>query len=290
MPKAASAIALTPEPRAPAFLPTMADRSRVDAAREAGRRLANRLRNRASGVVRAAPVRIEFIRRGDRLTVPPARNILGAGGGRGGEVRFKLYLSLVWASPGGGHTTEFAGAEWAQLLGLPKYSTTGKRRIYDALDWLVDNRFIEREKTRGTVSELTILHDDGTGTQYSNPTSEALAGTGGRPIYRRLHPDWWRNGWIAVLSGRSLLMWLILLDRTTQAQPTGPIWIAESVTEKEYGVSAHIRQLALRELAEFGLITTSRRFVREAFGSTSSRTFITLHPDRLRELPAFAPA
>ena len=119
------------------FVLTASDGPRVEKAQEAGESLARRLRGhppqrdlpRVSCTARTLPTRA---RSG---TPTPMMRMLGSGG-RGGDVRLKLYLSMLWASPGGDHDTDFDAASWAQLLGLHRWSTNGKRRIYEAAEWL----------------------------------------------------------------------------------------------------------------------------------------------------------
>jgi len=59
------------------------------------------------------------------------------------------------------------------------------------------------------------------------------------------------------------------------------------VTTNRYAFSPHMRQEAMRELADHGLIWRVRKMRQEAFKVKSSRTEITLHPDRLEEPPTF---
>ncbi len=209
--------------------------------------------------------------------------MLGSGGGRGGDVRLKLYLSLLWASPGGEHDTEFVATDWARLLGLPRYSTNGKRRVYEALNWLTVYSFIEKQKRPGLPSTVVILHESGSGEPYSKPSSHTAKG--GKPTYRRLQSAWWTNAWLAALSGRALAFWLVLMDESNNGTKTEAVWLSESQTLKKYAISPYLRQRAMRELRHFGLITTRRQLTREAFGVTSSRTRISLHLDALDQPP-----
>ncbi len=73
----------------------------------------------------------------------------------------------------------------------------------------------------------------------------------------------------------------------TKEAPTGPIWIAESVTTKTYGISPYLRQHAIRELKAHGLITYRRNFIKKPFGMQSSRTELALNLDRLALAPGF---
>ncbi len=108
--------------------------------------------------------------------------LLGGSGGRGGDVRFKLYLSLLWGSPAvrdGEHDTLWPATDWAQLLGLPHYATKGRHRIYESIDWLHDHGFIKKVPRPGMEPRLVILNDAGDGSPYSVPSADAE--TGARP-------------------------------------------------------------------------------------------------------------
>ena len=270
------------DPTANAYL-SADDELRLELAQKAGAKLALRLSRRHSNL-RDCPVRTEFVRRrSERDAVPPMLTMLGSGGGRGGDVRLKLYLSLLWASPGGTHDTEFVATDWAQLLGLPQFATKGKRRVYEALSWLTAQGFIEKQERPGLPSRVTVLHESGSGGPYCKPSSQASKG--GEPTYRRLQSAWWTNAWMAAMSGRALAFWLILMDESNNDAKTDAVWLSESQTSSKYAVSPYLRQRAMRELKHFDLITTRRQFTREAFGVTSSRTRISLHLDALDQSP-----
>lgn len=259
---------------------TSDDFERINAAEVAGRSMERRLDRHRQGV-RECPVRVEFLRRkSPTLPAPPMMKILGQGGGRGGDVRLKLYLSLLWASPGGEHDTQFRAANWAQILGLPEYARKGKRRIYDAVGWLEEHHFVTVDRHTGRPSMVTVRHESGTGLSYTIPSNEVEVG--GDPVYRRLQHTWWTSGWIAGLSGRALMFWLVLMDETANGTRSGPCWLSESQTKDKYAISPHLRQRALRELEAHRLISTRRKWANEPFGGRSSRTEITVRPKRLK--------
>ena len=259
------------------------DRRRLELAQLASANLAQRLslRNRS---LRNCPIRTEFLRRrSERDAVPPMMTMLGSGGGRGGDVRLKLYLSLLWASPGGKHDTEFVATDWAQLLGLPRYSTNGKRRVYEALNWLAAHRFIEKQERPGRPSTVMVLHESGQGAPYTKPSSRTAKG--GAPTYRQLQSSWWTEAWLAAISGRALAFWLVLMDESNNGAKADVVWLSEGQTSKKYAISPYLRQCAMRELKHFGLISSRREFTREAFGMKSSRTRISVHLDELDRSP-----
>ncbi|MCQ3809622.1 MAG: hypothetical protein KTV68_03615 [Acidimicrobiia bacterium] len=259
------------------------DQRQLELAQSASANLAQRL-SRGNRNLRDCPIRTEFLRRNsERDAVPPMMLMLGSGGGRGGDVRLKLYLSLLWASPGGKHDTEFVATDWAQLLGLPRYSTNGKRRVYEALSWLATHRFIEKQERPGRPSTVIVLHESGLGAPYAKPSSRTAKGKA--PTYRRLQSSWWTNAWLAAMSGRALAFWLVLMDESNNGAKADAVWLSEGQTSKKYAISPYLRQRAMRELKHYGLITARREFTREAFGVKSSRTRISIHLDELDRSP-----
>ncbi len=262
------------------------DRERVELAQVAGQTLGRRLNPRGLGL-RDCPVRVEFLRRpAPEDPVPPMTQMLnGDSGGRGGEVRLKLYLSLLWASPGGDHDTDFGAVDWAQLLGLPQYSTNGKRRIYQALQWLEDHQFVARHQRPGKPAVVTVLHESGTRTPYTKPSDGPESG--GVPSYRRIQSTWWTNGWIAGLSGRALMFWMVLMDESGNESRQKEVWLSQSQKTQKYGISPYMSQRALHEQTHHGLIRTRRKMRSEAFGVKTSRTEISLSSQRLsRGIPS----
>lgn len=262
---------------------TMDDRLRLELAQEAGANLARRL-SRGGLPLRNCPIRTEFLRRNNEHdAVPPMMAMLGSGGGRGGGVRLKLYLSLLWASPGGDHDTKFEATDWARLMGLPRYSTNGKRRVYEALNWLADHNFIEKHGRPGLPSTVVVLDESGSGASYTKPSS--LSSKGGEPSYRQLQSAWWTNAWVAALSGRALAFWLVLMDESNNGTKPDDVWLSESQTSRKYVISPYLRQRAMKELKHFDLITTRRELMREAFDVKSSRTRIKVHIEELERSP-----
>src|SRR5437764_9984107 len=72
-------------------------------------------------------------------------------GGRGGEVRLKLYLSitLVATHPPYDIKRPIPARAWAEMLALPDFEQLGARRVSDALTWLSAQRFIKLRRHAG---------------------------------------------------------------------------------------------------------------------------------------------
>ena len=228
---------------------------------------ARRVKNRHAQISRA------FIRSDNELPPPLAKCLRG---GRGGEVRLKLLLSLLWIAGGGAppHNTKFPAASWAELLGLPEPYTKGVRRIQAAIRWLEKNRLVAIEQVTGLPSKITLLDDSGSGVEYSTPGK----GTG-RP-YRKLPPEFWTKGWLAVLSGTSIAVLLILMDQQRQDR-SDDIWLSPSWRTKHYALSADTWTRATKKLSTLGLVTVERKRFRPSFDVVRVRNFYTVNDGRL---------
>ena len=226
-----------------------------------------RVKNRSAQVSRA------FIRSDNELPPPVAKCLRG---GRGGEVRLKLLLSLLWIAGGGTppHDTKFPASAWAELLGLPEPYTKGVRRIQEAIRWLEKNRLVSVEQVAGLPSKITLLDDSGSGAEYSTPGKGA-----GRP-YRKLPPEFWTQGWLVVLSGTSIAVLLILMDQQRQVS-SDDIWLSPSWREKHYALSADTWTRATKELSSLGLVTVERKRFRPSFDVVRVRNFYTVNAGRL---------
>ncbi len=253
---------------------------RMDAACRAGARIAKRL-SADGGTVRSCPIRREFFCRPTPNAIPSIvkmlRGGIGGRGGQGGEVRLKLYLSVLWFASGDGHAVEWPASHWADLLGLPERDTKGKRRIQQAFAWLNENHFVEVTQRPGKHPTITLLHEGGTGAAYTKPGPEAEKG--GEPTYRQLSPTWWTNGWIARLSGAAIITWLVYQDESGTRSDF--VWLTPDQSKQRYALSTDSRKKGLSELRSLGLIELKRVRHSEAFDSERSITKYRLVANRL---------
>src|SRR5688500_8111034 len=90
---------------------------------------------------RELQLRRSFVARREGKVGPPPLALLMRGG-RGGEVRLKLLLSLLWVGAKPPHDVTFPSRAWAHLIGLADPDTNGARRIREAIDWLTHHRFL----------------------------------------------------------------------------------------------------------------------------------------------------
>lgn len=217
-----------------------------------------------------ARIRRDFIRRSDASGTAPLALLLR--GGRGGDVRLKLYLSLLWAAGRGRDdrhkTRPYPARAWAGLLALPDPSGNGQRRIRDALQWLTKQQLINIEREKGSPLTIQLRRDDGSGSAYTNPGSDATrkkaskAGFPRRDLFISLPATFWTDGWIIRLSGRAIAMFLILAD-VTFASPDDYAWIAPGLARERYGISEDTWSKGLAELRKHDLVQVKKMPVGE---------------------------
>lgn len=248
---------------------------------------------------RATPVRIRFIERAQPEDPPPplARVIRG---GRGGEVRLKLLLALLWLGAGGQHDVQFPAHTYAALLGLPDRYTNGARRVNDALNWLRDHAFITIERVAGHEPKITLLSELGNGRPYVVPgqapkdpeTDKATLDN----IYVRLPVAFWTKGWAATLSGPAtvMLLVLLLLERTParvlmQRWADGDelgVWVSPDQAIRRFDLSEDTRSRGFRELVRHGLVFVDRQRVHGDFEWRRVRNVYMLVADAMDHAPA----
>jgi DNA-binding transcriptional ArsR family regulator len=102
--------------------------------------------------------------------------------------------------------------------------------------------------------------------------------------YVQLPSSFWTRGWICVLSGPAVAMYLALLHELRGAEDPAPVWFSPAVADSRYGLSEDTRSRGLRELTRAGLIDTKRRPVGTgAFDDNRYRNVYTLNPKKLEE-------
>lgn len=173
----------------------------------------------------------------------------GTRGGRGGEVRLKLLLSMHCIAVKKPYDVTRAPMSWAQMLDLPKDSTNGARRIRDAMDWLEAHRLIRVESTRGTVPKCFLLSPIGDGKEYSRPTPAQR--------YILVPTAFWQNGWIVALSGTALAMWLVLAD-LQGGREDHDVWVTPAEARSRYRLSQDTFAKGITEVSDHDLVTVRR--------------------------------
>jgi len=214
-------------------------------------RLLNRLVDRSkrtSGI----QLPIGFVRAQGLAVRPPLARMLRDGpssrGGRGGAVRLKLYLCLNLLAARAPHDIRPVPARaWAEALALPDPVGRGARRVSDALAWLNETKMIALQRQRGVAPAITLLDPTGSGGRYKRYQPYVLVPLG-----------FWREQWIARLSGSAAALLIVLLDlqggkKSKQDAP----WLTTDQRFR-YGLSDDTWTRASKELVEQGLLKINR--------------------------------
>jgi hypothetical protein len=240
---------------------------------------------------REAQVRRGFVSRFgfDEDKVPPLAVILR--GGRGGAIRLKLYLSLLWIAAGFPHSVTASAQAWAVLLGLSDPETKGARSVRSGWKWLATNGLVLTKELPGVGSEVTLLSDLGDREDYSLPGKEMSAAkregeTNRKDFYVRIPHTFWTEGWIHALSGPAIGMLLVLLDVRGGQGPEEGLWFSGQVAADRYALSEETRGKGLAELRAFGVIEVEvRRIKSQTLASPRSRNVYRIRDERLAESP-----
>jgi hypothetical protein len=225
----------------------------------------------------AVPFNIHFARRSDPGLPPPMLATM-LRGGRGGEVRLKLLMSMHLIAVRAPFDVTRTASAWARLLSLPDPDGNGARRINDALKWLEAHRLIRTERQPGGPPKVFILSLAGTGQPYVRPA--------GKERWIRVPVSFWQKGWIVTLSASAIAMWLITkeLQGGRQSASQAP-WVSPLIAKERYAISDDTRTKGTRELAAHGLLTIGR--IPQGGDSDYNRLRNTywLDLDRLEESP-----
>lgn len=229
---------------------------------------------------RSAQVRYRFVESNVLGVEPPMTLMLR--GGRGGSVRLKLHLSILWFAANPPYDVSYPARAWASLLDLDDPETNGARRIVDAISWLGEHKFLRLERRQGRPTRMFLLREDGSGEPYAPPGKELeqLRADNISPkvdafkenLYLQLPNTFWTKGWLAGLSGPAIAMLLALMAEQRDKPPQTELWFSPNQAKRRFGLSEDTRTAGLRELQKAGLITVQRRSVnRDAFDFTRLR-------------------
>lgn len=211
-----------------------------------------------------------FVRISPPATWSPLGKMLR--GGRGGEVRLKLYLTMILVATRKPHeiTDEIPASVWAEMLDLSEPKTVGARRVSDALQWLQTNRYVLLDSKRGRPPKIALLSVSGDGTPYAR----------GQGQYISVPLDLWQHHWITNLSGRSVALLLILLDLQGGRTPGDPPSLTAN-RRKRYDVSDDTWKRAQDELVSAGLLHVDPRKTGDIFEVRRVRNTYWIDLDRL---------
>lgn len=194
----------------------------------------------------------DFLRDYSQPPQPPLAKLVQ--GGRGGEVRLKLYLTagLVASAPPFRYDRQTPANRWAELLNLPDPSGRGAARVSTAFAWLHKNRYLNVDRQRGRPPRFTLLNTALDGSEYKRPVVE----------YVTVPLGLWKQHWISALSGVELAVLLSILDGPGDDKPGGvPRFLTED-QKKRYGLSEDSWTRATRQLERLGLIELRREVTR----------------------------
>lgn len=209
-------------------------------------------------------------------------------GGRGGEVKLKVYLSALWVAVADPYDVSMPGSSWAQLVGLPDPRSRGAHRVNGALRKLVEANLLRAEAKPGQASRFFLLEETGTGRDYRPPgqrigTLKSAGKDFSEHLYLQAPNSLWTNGWIARLNGPALAMLLVLLAQAGGRNPED-LWFSPGVADQRFHLSAETRKRGVDQLAELRLVTVGRRPVaRSTFDTVRLRNTYSLSLDRLKE-------
>ncbi|MFC7650343.1 hypothetical protein ACFQX6_65925 [Streptosporangium lutulentum] len=134
-------------------------------------------------------------------------------------MRLKLLLTYLWMqTKDHGVALAYPAQVWARLLDLDQPETAGARRINEAQAWLEGHMFIATQAQPGHANKVTVLNETGNDEPYIAPGAAAKALSNdpekARPhYYAQIPATLWTNGYIQLMTGAGLAMYLILLDQ-----------------------------------------------------------------------------
>src|SRR3954465_11733533 len=167
---------------------------------------------------RDAQLRVAFVEQRDPRGQEPMLATMMRRGGRGGGLRLKLYLSVLWVAVGAEHEVRYPARVWAELIGLPDPGGNGARRISATFRALEELNLLQRSHQGGRETIYRLLDERGTGSSYAIPgariTALRAAGEAWESHrYIKIPFGLWTNGWITQLSGSAVAMLLVLLTQ-----------------------------------------------------------------------------
>lgn len=185
-----------------------------------------------------------FVRRG---SPPPLARLIR--GGRGGEVRLKLYLTacMIATAKPYRYTRETPASSWATALSLPDPETHGARRVSDAFGWLHEHNYLEVDRRQGRPPSFQLLSQDLDGTTYERPISN----------YVLVPLELWSKHWIAALSAAELAVLLAILDAPADGASTQRYLTGSQ--KADTALSADTWTTGTAQLVTLGVIAVERR-------------------------------
>lgn len=215
-----------------------------------------------------APVRTTFVADDREGAKPTMARLLSSsptgGGGRGGQLRLKLYLSLLWVCAAAPYEAVRPARAWAALLGLEDPEGRGSRRVQETLRELQERNLVRLRNRGGAATGVTVLVEWGDGQPYEPPSETynraKKAGYQSQQLighrYFRVPSTLWTSGLITELNGPALAM-LLVLRCEQQGKDGSPVWFSPDRAASRFGLSESTRRQGLQKLRELGLVVTT---------------------------------
>jgi hypothetical protein len=197
-------------------------------------------------------------------------------GGRGGEVRLKLYLMLTMMATQQPFDIRNPPTPMTLARALDLPPRTGPRRINDNLKWLTDNHFIARTKRPGQPAAIQLLDPV---SRPSNDRGPMLSPRRASP-YLTMPITFWSQGWLLDLSPRGIAVLFALAEHA--GGRSGPAYLTR-FRRDSYGLSHDTWTRGTRELRDCGLLTVRRTPQGDDFDYRRMRNTYQLDLEKLRQ-------
>ena len=231
-------------------------------------------------------------------------------GGQGGEVRLKLYLSLLWLAPAEPYLVQRVPAHaWARLFGLSDPEGAGSKRVYNAIEWLTSHNFVYAQRGRGRTPDL-IPRDERGEADYKRPWHTLPEGASPSAVaaehrWFTIPQAFWSLGWSTVLPGTAVAVLCIILDNASgrkgekkvpdPSSPGGAYeklvklpggYYTEQQLKSRWDISHDAWSKGLAQLHAWELVRYQWKAVGGGFESNHVRRWIRLDLDTLYAGPA----
>lgn len=195
-------------------------------------------------------------------------------GGRGGEVRLKIYLTITLLATRAPHAIPSRSpASWVRLLGVDGQAPG--RRVSTALRWLAEHKYIALTRRIGNYPQITLLDSTLTGEQYVRPLAKGSH-------YISLPLGLWHQGWILDLSATELALLMVLID--VQKASDQPRYVTGQ-DRLAYGLSPDTWTRATKKLQARGLLQVRQVSQGDEYDLQRTRNLYKVNVDRLAEPP-----
>jgi hypothetical protein len=221
------------------------------------------------------PFHPTFVRSQLTGKTPPVARLVH--GGRGGEIRLKIYLCIVMMATAEPYDIRQPPTPqtWARMLALPP--ETGPRRVTSNLRWLDRNDFIQLEPRPGNTAAIKLVSTDIKDMPYVR--ASALNRYIGIPI------EFWTHGWILHLSATGIALLLALLD--SQGGYSEPRYVTKERRDS-YQLSHNIWTQGRKELERHGILTVRRAPQGSEFDYRRLRNLYRIDAERFKQKPGSA--